>query len=263
MKLYLDLLFLLNFFFDFLLLLTTSMILRRNTQIKRIFLGSFVGALSIFLLFLPFPSFLFFIIKLVISIIMVLITFGFRDIHYTIRNLYYLYSVSILLGGFLYLLNVEFSYKQEGLVFYHHGLGINVVVLFVLAPLILYTYIKQTRKLKYHYSNYYNVDIYLKDGTIQNFTAFLDTGNQLFDPYLRRPIILVCEKDLPFQFDLSASLLVPYHGVNDSGLLKCIIPDYIYIYGVGKKDHVLVGIAHDKIDIDGVNCILHTKLLEG
>ena len=31
---------------------------------------------------------------------------------YTINNLIYLYMTSIILGGFLYLLNVEFSYKH-------------------------------------------------------------------------------------------------------------------------------------------------------
>jgi len=263
MKLYVDMIFLLNFGFDLILLISTSMILRRNVKFIRLLLGSLVGALSIFILFLKINSFELFIIKVLISLVMVLITFKFKDIRYTLKNLYYLYTISIVLGGFLYFLNVQFSYKQEGLVFYHNGLSINFIVLIVFSPIIIYTYSKQLLNLKNNYSNYYKVDIYLKDGTIKKFNAFLDTGNKLYDPYKKRPIIIVNEKDLKININSENTLLVPYDGVNSHGLLKCIVPDKVYIYGIGVKDNLLIGISKEKIDIDGVNCILHTKLLEG
>jgi len=254
--------FLLNFVFDFLLLIATSLVLRRNTKFIRLILGGLVGGFSIFILFIKISSLQLFILKIIISILMSLVSFGFKDIRFTLKNLYYLYTISILLGGFLYFLNVEFSYRQEGLVFYHNGLSINFIVLIIFSPIIIYTYIKQCINLKNNYSNYYNVDIYLKDGTIKNFSAFLDTGNQLYDPYKKRPIILIYDKNLKFNFNLDNTLLVPYDGINNHGLLKCIIPEKIYIKGVGIKTEVLIGISNEKIDIDGINCILHTKLLE-
>lgn len=263
MKLYLDLIFFLNFAFDFLLLMSVSLILRRNIKISKILLGSLVGAISIFLLFLKINSFELFMYKLVISILMILVTFKFKSITYTLKNMFYLYIVSIVLGGFLYLLNIEFSYKQVGLVFYHNGLSINFIILLIASPIILFIYIKQTLNLKNNYSNYYKVDIYLKDGTIKKVNAFLDTGNKLKDPYKKRPIILVDKKALNFDYEEGNTLLVPYDGINSHGLLKCIVPDQIYIYGVGVKTNLLIGISNEEIDIDGVDCILHTKLLEG
>lgn len=263
MKVYLDMIFLLNFAFDFLLLTSTSIILRRNAKFYRLILGGVVGGISIFTLFMRINSLELFILKIIISILMILTSFGFKDIRYTLKNLYYLYTASILLGGFLYFLNVQFSYKHEGLVFYHDGLSVNFIVLIVTSPIIIFTYIKQALNLKNNYSNYYKVDIYLKDGTIKNFSAFLDTGNKLYDPYKKRPIILVYSKDLKFDYNLENTLLVPYDGINSHGLLKCIIPDKINIIGVGVRTDVLIGISNEKIDIDGINCILHTKLLEG
>jgi len=263
MKLYLDLIFFLNFAFDFLLLMSVSLILRRNIKISRILLGSLVGAVSIFLLFLKINSFELFLYKLVISILMVLVTFKFMNVTYTLKNIFYLYIVSIVLGGFLYLLNIEFSYKQVGLVFYHNGLSINFIILIIASPIILFIYVKQALNLRNNYSNYYKVDIYLKDGTIKKVNAFLDTGNKLKDPYKKRPIILVNKKSLNFKYEELNTLLVPYDGINSHGLLKCIIPDQIYIYGVGVKTNLLIGISNEEIDIDGVDCILHTKLLEG
>jgi len=263
MKLYLDLVFFLNLAFDFLLLMSVSLILRRNAKIIRILLGALVGAISIFLLFININSIELFIYKFVISILMVLVTFKFKNISYTLKNMFYLYITSIVLGGFLYLLNIEFSYKQVGLIFYHKGLSINFIILIITSPIILCAYVKQALNLKNNYSNYYKVDIYLKDGTIKKVSAFLDTGNKLKDPYKKRPIILVDKNAIDFDYSETNTLLVPYDGINNHGLLKCIIPDQIYIYGVGIKTNLLIGISNESIDIDGVDCILHTKLLEG
>jgi hypothetical protein len=123
-------------------------------------------------------------------------------------------------------------------------------------------YLKQGLYLKNNYSNYYLVDIYLKDEII-SVSAFLDTGNKLIDPYQRRPIILVSKRELNNYFTDEDIIMVPYETVNHHGLLKCIKPDKINIIGVGIKKNLLIGIAEEKIMIDGIDCILHTKLLEG
>jgi hypothetical protein len=57
-------------------------------------------------------------------------------------------------------------------------------------------------------------------------------------------------------------LLVPYDSLNNHGLLKCIIPEKIFIQGVGFKNNFLVGISNEEIKMDGVDCILSEKLLE-
>lgn len=262
MKLYLDLIFLLNWLFDFLLLLVVSVVLRRHTSIKRLIYGSLVGGASIFVLFLKINTMHLFFIKIIFSLLMVLVTFGYRDIRYTSRNLFYLYTASILLGGFLYFLNLEFSYRQEGLIFYYHGLSINWIVLLLFSPFILYIYIKQALNLKTNYSNYYVVDIYFKDGTKKKVNAFLDTGNNLVDPYQKRPIILINQQQVKSLYKNEDLLLVPYEGINNQGLLKCIAPQKVFISGIGMRHHLLLGIVDNKIKIDGIDCILHTKLLE-
>lgn len=263
MKLYLDLIFMLNFLFDLLLLLLVGIILKRNSKLSRLLLGALVGSTSLFILFININARQLFIYKILISVLMVIITFGYKDLKYTGRNLFYLYLNSIVLGGFLYLLNIQFSYKQTGLIFYHHGLSINWLFLLVFSPLILYIYYKQLLTLKNNLANYYLVDIYFKDGSKKKLSAFLDTGNQLIDPYLRRPIILVNKKEINKSKLLEDYLLVPYDTLNSQGLLKCIIPAKVNIWGIGERKHVLIGVVEQKIKMDGIDCILHTKLLEG
>ena len=130
MTIYLDLVMILNFAIDFILLLTVSIILKRNVKLTRIMLGAFIGGLSILFLFFNINSFLLFIFKILISILMILTTFGYKTIKYTLVNILYLYMSSIILGGFLYLLNLEFSYKHIGMIFFNNIFSCNFIYLY-------------------------------------------------------------------------------------------------------------------------------------
>ena len=258
MKIYLDLVLLLNFTFDFLLLMSVSLLLRRNNKFFKIILGSLIGSLSILFLFVKITSLQLFLLKIAISIVMVLITFGYRNIKYTIRNLGYLYMASIILGGFLYFLNLEFSYKHEGIIFFHNGLSINYIFLLIFSPIILYIYIKQGIKLKKTYTNYYKIKLNL-NGRKLNWIGYLDTGNNLVDPIKKRPIILVNPgliKEIPDYF------LVPYQSSSNLSTLKCFKVNQIEIEKIGIKKNIVIGIMNKEICIDGVDCLLNNRLWE-
>lgn len=262
MNVYVDLVMLVNFGFDLLLLFGVAVILRRQTTFKRLLLGALIGSMTIVAMFIEMSSMELFVIKILVSIVMCGVAFGWRDIKYFGNNLFYLYTSSIILGGFLYFLNLECSYKHEGLMFYYEGLGVNFIVLLVTSPVIIYMYVKQGLNLKNNYANYYNIDIYLDSGEVISATSFLDTGNKLEDPYGKRPIILINKDLIELDYDLHHLLLVPYESLNNHGLLKCIIPKKIYIQGIGFRSDFLVGLSNEKIMIEGVDCILSPKLLE-
>ena len=259
MKIYIDLVLFLNFAFDFILLLSVSTILKRNAKINIIIKGSFIVSLSILLLFININNVTLFIFKLIISVLMIITSFGYKSVRYFIKNMTFFYMSSIILGGFLYLLNIEFSYKNEGLVFYHNGLSINFIMLIILSPIIIYIYIKQCKSLKHNYNNYYKIDIHYKNET-KKINSFLDTGNKLVTPYNKSPVILV-NKKIFHNIDENY-IYVPFNTVNNTGILECIKVDEVIIEGVGIRKNVIVGLT-DSIKIDGVDCILHTKLLEG
>ena len=91
MKIYLDYVFFVNLLFDFILLLGVSIVLKRNVSKKRLFFGSIIGGLSGFLILLPISSFLFFVLKILFGLIMLIITFSYKSISYTLNNFpYYL-----------------------------------------------------------------------------------------------------------------------------------------------------------------------------
>lgn len=257
MKVYLDYVFFLNFAFDFLLLLSVSIILRRNVKMKKIILGAFIGGISIFTLFIQLNTIELFFFKLIISILMILTTFSFKNIKYTLKNISYLYMSSMVLGGALYFLNIQFSYSHEGLVFYHNGLSINLIVLIIMSPIIIYTYVRQALNLKNNYSKYHKVNIEYHHKKL-NLNAFLDTGNQLVDPITKYPIIIIEEKNLK---NITDFMLVPYTTISGTSMLRCIKPDIVEIDGKIVEKKLLLGLIKN-LNMEGIECILNPILME-
>lgn len=253
MKIYLDLIMILNFSFDLILLLSVACILKRIIKFERLIFSSFIGGLSILSLFINFNNLTLFFFKIIISIIMILICFGYKNIKYTFNNLMFLYINSIILGGFLYFLNISFSYKHDGLMFYFKGLSINFIVLLLFSPIIIYLYLKQIKKLKNNYNNYLNVDIYINNNKY-NYIGFIDSGNDL--KYKNIPVILIDQRKITFAIkDFS---LVPYQALNYIGVLKVIKPNKIQI---NQKDYnCYLGISETNIKIDGVDILLNKNM---
>ena len=255
MKIYIDLILLLNFGFDFILLLSVSIILRRNSEIYKLLLGAFIGSISILTLFIKITSLELFMIKIIISILMCLTSFKFKDIKYTLKNILYLYISSIVLGGTLYLLNIEFSYKNQGIIFYKNKMSINFIILVIISPIIIYIYTKETKKLKNNYSNYHKVEIKIRDKIIRC-TGYIDTGNKLKDPYKKRPIILMND------IEINNPIYVPAHTISGTSLIKCEKIKELKIDNKIIKKETLIGCINKKIKIDGIECLLNNEIME-
>lgn len=259
MKIYVDLIFFINFILDLLLLISVSLILRRNVRIIKLILGALIGSLTIFILFTNINSFTLFFIKVLISIIMILVSFGFKNVKYFINNLVYLYLISIVLAGALYFINNSFSYKNTGLIFINNGFSINLFLVIILSPTIIFMYIKNQRKQKEELSNYYEVTITFLNGLTKNLTGFLDTGNNLYDPYKKRPIIII-NKDILGSYNPNF-IMVPCLTVNKESLLKCFKIKKIVINGRNITKECLVGISDNNFNINGVDLLLHKKII--
>lgn len=261
MIIYLDLIILLNFIFDTLLITVVKITLKRNIKFYRILLGGFVGGISILFLFMKINSIQLFFLKIIISILMLLVTFGYKDKRYFIKNMVYLYLTSMILGGFLYFLNMQFSYRNEGLVFFYNGLSINFIFLIIFCPIILYIYLRSNKELKNNYNYYMNVEITFKNNRKITLTGFLDTGNKLTCPITNKAIILIDKESLKGKLILKKPILVPFRSLNNKSLLKCF-PIKNLIINNKKTTNVLIGISKEKFNIDGVGCILNPKVME-
>ena len=261
MKVYLDLVFLLNFCYDLLLLMTIDITLKRHMNIKRLLISSVVGALSLGILFLPFNKFVLFILKILVSVLMILIAFKYKNIKYTLINLLYLYMCSVILGGFIYMLDIEFSYKREGMVFYFDGLSINYILLLIVGPCILALYIYEHKKFKSTYNLNCKLEIVFNNGKVLNCNGFIDSGNRLKDPISHKYVIIVSKKLLSSYINIRSPIYVPYKPLNKYGLIECFKIKYLKI---NKQifTNYLVGISNSEFNLNGSDCLLNYKLME-
>ena len=81
MKVYLDLLFILNFLLDFIILSAVNYILKRNVKEGRIVLGSLIGTVTLLILFIKLSNFELLLYKVVISMVMIIGTFDYKDLN--------------------------------------------------------------------------------------------------------------------------------------------------------------------------------------
>ncbi|WAA13674.1 sigma-E processing peptidase SpoIIGA [Fervidibacillus halotolerans] len=298
MPVYLDLIWLLNFLFNSLLLLITGILLKRKIRKKLIFFSGFIGSLLVFAPFLPLPSF--FLtpwFKIGISTVMVWIAFGFKRFPFFFENLMMFYLCTFTAGGTLigthYLLNFHFDIGDERFLTAIYGFGDPISWLFIIIgfPLALY-FSKgvfnrfETLKIKTDQLVDVRIDI---NGKTVDLIGLVDTGNLLYDPISKKPVMIVSleKTDHLFPPDLlpvfdDANFLAKQKGSLDEWMQKLTV---IPFQAVGGKDRLIVAVKPNKVRIqkdgktietdrlylafvkqrlsseDLFDCIVHPKLL--
>ena len=157
--------------------------------------------------------------------------------------------VSILLGGFLYFLNITFSYKHDGLIFFNDGFSINTLFLIIISPIILYFYIKQMRMFKQKIVFSFKTNIYI-GRKVLNLNGYLDSGNTL--TYKNRLVILT-NIDNNFR---NKKIYIPYIVIGGSGVLECIKVRRVEVIGLGVFEDVYLGFSKD-FKLGGADVLLN------
>lgn len=252
MKIYLDLVILINFCYDLLLLMSVSVILKRQAKLYRLIIASLLGTISIVLLFLPINKLVLFFLKILFSVGMIIISFGFKSIKSFINNMMYLYMCSVILGGFLYFLNIEFKTDK---------FSVNYLVLLIVAPGILYLYYKEHKRFASTYNYNLNVCICFCNGKTYSCSGFVDTGNKLRDPITGKYVIILSRKILVNLINIRSPIYVGYKALNKKGLIECFKIKYIKVNDIILTNY-LVGISNDEFNLGESQCLLNYKILE-
>ncbi len=233
MNVYIEEVFILNFLLDFMILYGTKRILKRNNKLIRVVIGSIVGSFTTFLLFISISNFILLISKLIVSVLLIIIVFGFKNI---IKNTIYFYLLSIIIGGSAYLFNIK-----------------NKYFLVLSSFIVIVILIKEFLSYKEIYSNKYLVTIFINKKKYL-LEGFIDTGNRLVDPISKKNIILTNIK-----YDEDNVIYVPYKALNTSGIISCVRPDKVIINN--HEFNCLIGVNCEKFKIEE-DCILPNKFKE-
>ncbi|WP_033829298.1 sigma-E processing peptidase SpoIIGA [Bacillus andreraoultii] len=299
MTVYLDIIWLLNFLFDSLLLYLTGLILKRKITKLRIFIGGFIGSLIVFAPFTAIATLLSSpFIKVCISILMVWVAFGFKRLRFIITNLLSFYLVTFTTGGALiglhYLLSFRFDVSNTFMLAQVRGFGDPISWLFVALafPLVLYFSRRtidswETRKIQY--DQLIDVDITINNQTIR-LKGLIDSGNQLYDPLTKKPVVIVSlektanifpeevlavfqdvnkiwkEDYLPMEWVHKISI-IPYRVVGkENQLMAAVKPEEVVIHDGDEAYHtnrLLLAFVNQKLSSeDSFDCIIHPKILQ-
>ena len=238
---YIDVLFLINFIMDSILLVLTGRVSGENLSPWRILIGGFSGGLySISVFFAPLSFMSAWIIKLVVSGVMIFLSFGYFSAKKFFRHLLNFYLSSFLLGGGLAAL-FYFS-DRPGIMsngIYYFPLSFFQLILIGL-PLgfCLSFYFKKTKNRLMQFDKHCSVTVFFKEKSM-TLEGIIDTGCSLVDPYLNIPVIIIGQtaavkllnKDYrQALIDCQNLCLIPYNTISGAGnFLYGFKPDKVII----------------------------------
>lgn len=293
MVVYVEFVWLLNVFIDWMILLLTHYVTKEPVKRIRLLLAAIFGSLIVPVSIL-FPSFPheFWLIKIFYSIFIILIGFGYHSISKLFKVLLMFYLMTFSIGGGL--LAIHFFIQSNTHLSSVDISSGSIDALFVLICFPIIWYFTKNRMDKHklqslHQDFIYQVTIEWKGKSVA-IDGYLDSGNHLVDPLTQKPVIVIDESVLIDFFsdsdveklrglkdqllsgrqedELSKQfLIIPYRGVN--GMTDFMIgfkPDMMKIYsdnGIYKTKRVLIGIQFGQLVADNsYQCLLHPKLIQ-
>lgn len=257
MTVYIDQYIVINVILNFVILRITKTIIKSKSSNPRLLVSSFAGAIFAILLLFPQTEFITNTMgKIIFSLILTAISFKSESLKAFLKNLVVFYFVSFTIGGCGYaLLNI---FNKSNYFDTARLLCITVFLSYIILSVISTVYEKYFR-----YDNLIH-KIQIKVGEQETETdCFYDTGNNLYDPISKLPVIVVnigtIKNLLPesiiyellhgtdivkiyFSYCMDIKLkLLPYHTVSDSGFMLGFVPTEIFIDG--KETRAVIGIS--------------------
>jgi stage II sporulation protein GA (sporulation sigma-E factor processing peptidase) len=200
MTIYIDAIWFLNWIFDTSLLVWTAVLLKNQIKWIRVITGGLVGSLVVWLYITPYSYLADQIwLKSMVSILMILAAFGFRNIRAFIKKIVTLYAVTFTFGGILLGSHYFFSFKvTEYFNGFTSGSGsfgdpvswIFVIVGFPLAWHFSKKHINILDLAKWNKEQRVKMFVEINGVSFES-EGLVDTGNQLLDPLSGSPVTII------------------------------------------------------------------------
>lgn len=266
----------------------------------RVFVGGFIGTILILLTLTPFEHTGHPVVKLGFSILMVLAVFGFKRLSFFLKSLMTFYMMTFLMGGAIigshYFVQFDMDLSTSVALASIRGFGDPISWLFVLLgfPLAWHFSRKNVEGIemaKIQYDQIVDVSISINDIELK-LKGLVDSGNQLYDPISKKPVMIVSIDALPVEFPEeiknvakepermltgeaqfppeyeSRMSIIPYKVVGqEHQLIVAFKPEYLRIENEKETfivDKALVSFTAQKLSSDdSFDCIVHPKMLAG
>lgn len=279
MTVYWDMMFLINFAIDYIILYSTAKTLFLKRNIFKILSGALIG--GIYGIFAFEKSFVFNTLTYIFVTFFILYV-TFSKLNFKIVSTFYI--ISFLFGGISgYLNNLYGVIKMSNGFFYIENNLLAVLLGVVLSSFIVVISLKLLKRNTIKLRQIKTVDIFC-DGKSVTVSGMLDTGNLLLDPITKYPVILVnfsdikqiinedLEKFLEENDNLCVNInrriinkirLIPYKNSSSNDILKGFKPDYIVIKEEKERKitDVIIAVTYNKLSENNeFNAILNPQI---
>lgn len=261
---YIDVLFLTNFIFDYFLLWLTDMLLHSHASFLRLALtATFGGVYAVLAFFLPTAVLFSLFCKFLAGVLMVALALRPRSLRIMLQSVSVFYLVATALGGAAFC----FFYFSEagakvGAVLQNGSLYLNLPVYHVLLVALALLPIAKAafevgKKIAGRTRDILPLLIIYK-GKKLHLNGFYDSGNLLEDEISGKSVIVAEWKRTKHLFpgcqkpeDVKGLIPIPFHTLANDGLLYAFLPDAIYIEKKHKQiqaETVYIGLLDRTLD---------------
>lgn len=261
MVVYVDVLFVINFFITYLLLLLTRLFNKRRVKTYRLIVASIAGGIYSLVIIVDNASFLFtFTAKFLVSALIIFIAFGFNRLSLFAKNLFIFYFSNMILLGVILALRLAFN--SGGILVNNNCVYFDISAKALLSS-AFFAYIICIAVVKIYNRTLSSKQIYslkiFSDENIWHMFAFADTGNKLKEPFSDYPVIIVDKNKL----NVPTNRVIPFNTVGGEGFLEAFRPDKI-ILSSGKKsvETDKVYIALSSIESKDFSAIINPEILK-
>ncbi len=274
MTVYIDVLLLVNFVINLLLLRCSAFFSSRAFSLLRASLGAFLGSFGALTIFLsPFSFGTMLCYKLFFGAVMVFFSFGYKNMRIFLRDFISLLVCTFLFSGLITFIYLTFAPSK--MVMSNGSLYLDVSAMFLIATAffcyVFVTGINLVFRRKKPQSEICRIRI--KQGMREiSLKGLMDTGSSLFEPFSNLPVI-VCEKEL-FKGEIrddnavkNSVRIVPFSHVGGKGILKAFLADSVIIEADNREVEIKKGcyiaLTDEKISGAFYDAVVNPAVISG
>lgn len=283
---YVDVLLVINYVVNLLLLLSVGKLSGRTPKRRKIVTAALFGAATSLTIFLPFMGiFLSVLLKLVISASIILIAFPYISARMFFIQVFLFFAVSFCFAGIM--MGIMLLFSPEWMTYYNGVVYFNISPLpLIMLTIVSYAALTIAGRILHAgrpSGDLYRVTVYMGGNAVM-LDGLVDSGNTLREPFSGSPVV-VCfvgelAQVLPPQLINAVEIgnifgpdmhgfglkirLIPYENVGGSGVLPAVKADFITIAKRGEHkrvEQVYIGLSKAKIGSGQYNCLLHPELI--
>jgi|AGTN01.1.fsa_nt_gi Sporulation factor SpoIIGA. len=251
MTVYIEYVFLNNLSINYLICYLTLSAVKERASVWRMLAAAAIG--GVFAAAYPFMEYYTFVLKLVLSLLMVLIVrktyAGYKDYFTT---LFVFYLISFAFAGAA-IAAENFFDLNSGL--YPFAVSAGILIAFGGIKYLVSALYKRKKEKNYQYA----VEIITKSGGKESAVGYLDSGNKLTDSQ-GNPVVII-SRDLKDRLELSRSGEIAVGTVGGVKILDTVNLDFKIYYGEGlnKLYHTRAAVS-ENFNSRGYDVILHRDM---